>query len=577
MGLAGALLALSLHAAAGFPTLMAGRDDNDSLLRLVEVRDLMAGQGWFDLHQYRMGPQGGFIMHWSRLVDAPIAAIILLGTAMTGSASAGETFALLAWPALLMAAALAFIVRIARTVGGSWALLPALAIGGAALHFGGTFVPGDIDHHNVQLVLTLAAMTALITGRGYVSGIAAGTACALMLAVGMETLPYVAIAGLTAAGVYGLGGRSEAIKAAGFGLGFAATGSAAYVATVPTGAWLAAQCDAYSLPQFSIALISGTGLAVASIAVPHGRSLGRLGALLALALSIAALVVTAFPQCLAGPYAGLDPRLQQFWLGEVSEAQPFWGVFSSDWVKAVRYYVTPVLGLVVLGARLRRHSTAEQWILAAFLAAAYAVSLWEVRGAFFSLPIAAIALAAWVGDWRQRTAMTSDRSAMLRLVLAWLISLDIAWGAVANAASVVLDKTEPARASASQGSCNRSADYAALAAQSPAAVLTISNIGASVLVYTPHRVFAGPYHRNTSGNLLALDAFTGTPEQTQALIHDNRIGIVAICRGNDETSLLASLAPAGFLAAVVRGKPPDWLEKLPQANGEPLELYRVRP
>jgi predicted ATPase len=69
----------------------------------------------------------------------------------------------------------------------------------------------------------------------------------------------------------------------------------------------------------------------------------------------------------------------------------------------------------------------------------------------------------------------------------------------------------------------------------------------------------------------------GTPEQTQAMIHDNRIGIVAICRGNGETSLLASLAPAGFLAAVVHGNPPDWLEKLPQASGEPLELYRVRP
>ena len=48
--------------------------DNDSLLRLVEIRDLLGGQGWFDLHQYRMGPPGGFVMHWSRLVDAPIAA-----------------------------------------------------------------------------------------------------------------------------------------------------------------------------------------------------------------------------------------------------------------------------------------------------------------------------------------------------------------------------------------------------------------------------------------------------------------------------------------------------------------------
>ena len=91
LGLAGALLALCLHAAGGFPTLTAATGDNDSMLRLVEIRDLIAGQGWFDLHQYRMGPQGGFVMHWSRLVDAPIAAIILAVSAFSGKLATGET------------------------------------------------------------------------------------------------------------------------------------------------------------------------------------------------------------------------------------------------------------------------------------------------------------------------------------------------------------------------------------------------------------------------------------------------------------------------------------------------------
>jgi hypothetical protein len=575
LGLAGALLAFCLHALAGFPTLAAANGDNDSLLRLVEIRDLIGGQGWFDLHQYRMGPAGGFVMHWSRLVDATIAAIILAVTALTGKLATGETFALLAWTTPLMAAALAFLLRIARAVGDDWAVVPAFIICAAALHFSGVFAPGDIDHHNVQLTLCLAAITALIVGRSYAAGIAAGAACALMLAVGMETLPYVAVAGLTASATYLLGDRAEAAKAAGFGLGLAGVGLAVFVATVPASNWLAPYCDAYSIPQFAVAAISGLGLAATAASPALGRTLSRrLRALLALGIAVAVIAVTVFPQCLTDPYAGLDPRLQQFWLNQVTEAQPFWRVLSDDWVKAAGIYVTPVLALVVLSLRLRRRGNAPGWILMAFLTAAFAVSLWQARGATFSLPLAAIALAAWIGDWRHRTALTSDRTSMLRMALAWLVSLNVAWSAAAHAASVALGET--ASAATSTGTCERPADYALLAAQPPTTVLAISNLGSPILAHTPHRVMAGPYHRNVIGNLLTLDAFMGTAEQARPTIESNRIGLVAICRGNAETALLTGPAPAGLLAALTRGEPLDWLEKLPQATGEPLDIYRVR-
>ena len=147
-------------------------------------------------------------------------------------------------------------------------------------------------------------MAALITGRSHVAGIAAGAACALMLAVGMEALPYVAAAGLTVSAGYLLGGRAEAAKAAGFGIGFAGVGFAAFLATVPASAWLASQCDAYSLPQFSVAMLSGLGLAAAAVSPAPGRSfVGRLAALLALGVAVAVLAVAAFPQCLAKPMA----------------------------------------------------------------------------------------------------------------------------------------------------------------------------------------------------------------------------------------------------------------------------------
>jgi len=54
------LVVFVLHASSGFITLTNARGDNDSLLRLVEVRDLLAGQGWYDLHQYRLGLVGAW-------------------------------------------------------------------------------------------------------------------------------------------------------------------------------------------------------------------------------------------------------------------------------------------------------------------------------------------------------------------------------------------------------------------------------------------------------------------------------------------------------------------------------------
>ncbi len=54
--------------------------DTDDAMRLVEVRDLLAGQGWYDNVQYRFLPPGGVPSHWSRLVDAPIAGLILAFT-----------------------------------------------------------------------------------------------------------------------------------------------------------------------------------------------------------------------------------------------------------------------------------------------------------------------------------------------------------------------------------------------------------------------------------------------------------------------------------------------------------------
>jgi hypothetical protein len=59
--------------------------DTDDNMRISQVRALLAGQDWFDLRQYKMNWPAGANIHWSRLVDLPIAGLILFGrTFMTG-------------------------------------------------------------------------------------------------------------------------------------------------------------------------------------------------------------------------------------------------------------------------------------------------------------------------------------------------------------------------------------------------------------------------------------------------------------------------------------------------------------
>ena len=577
--LAATLVMLAAHGASGFSSLSDMGGDNDSLLRLVEVRDLLGGQGWFDLHQYRMGPEGGFVMHWSRLVDAPLALIVLAAGALTGSAGTAETVARLLWPTLLYGLTLFFLIRAARRLGGEAALLPAAVISAAALFFTGIFGPGALDHHNVQLMLTVAALSLLMAERRDGRAAALAGACtALSLAVGMETAPYVAVIGLSVAALFVVDAEGERRVAAGFGLGFAGVGAAAFLATVPPSAWGAVTCDAFSAAQFAPAAIAGMELAaIASLPALNASRTRRLAALCTLGIVLAAVVAVLFPQCLASPYAGVDPRLRGLWLDHVSEAQSLPQLLSGDLATVAARYATPLLALVLMAQRLLRGSRQRQDVLvAALLAAAFAVSVWQVRGATFSIPLAAIPLAAWVGAWRRRAEAGGRPGATAKMLAAWLASVNLIWAGAANAAAAMLER-DGAEHGAAQQSCEREADFPALAALPGTTVLAVSNLGSPILAYTGHRVLAGPYHRNVEGNLAVLDMLTGPADAAQDLVRSRDIGLVALCRGNAETAFLAARSPDGLLAALVRSAVPDWLEPVAGTAGQPLELYRVRP
>jgi hypothetical protein len=575
------LMMLAVHAVSGFRTLPDLSGDNDNLLRLVEVRDLLGGQGWFDLHQYRMGPQGGFVMHWSRFVDAPIAAIILAVSAVGGSMAFAEAAAEVAWPSLLFGLTLFFILRSARLFGGERAVLPAAIIGAAALHFIGIFKPGSLDHHNVQLLLTLASLyLLLIAPNNAAASLFSGVCAALMLAVGMETAPFVAVLGLCVAGLFLFNHDGERLVARNFGLGFAGVSAFVFFMTIPASSWGEVQCDAFSVVHFALATLAGLGLAgVASSRFVCGTFGRRLGALGLLGIAVGLVAVVAFPQCLAAPYAELDPRLKENWLDHIEEARSLFWLLAQQPAVAVARYVTPLLGILWLLSRLRGEGWRRQdWLVGAVLIVAFLVSVWQVRGSTFSITLAVIPLSAWVASWRSRAEANPSFRVTAVMVAVWLVSLNAVWTGIAAAATMALEgKSQQAAASQETAlDCQRGEDYAMLAAQPDATVLAVSNLGSPILAFTRHRVFSGPYHRNIQGNLIALDAFMGSSAEARQIAEANGVGLVALCRGNAESRFLATSAPGGLMADLMRGAMPEWLEPMPESTGRPLELYRVR-
>ncbi len=567
--LAIALAALALLRARrrdGFPKLSDTAGDNDSLMRLVEVRDLLAGQGWFDLTQYRMGPPGGFVMHWSRLVDAPIAGL-MLGQAVSGSRAGGEAFALTAWPLLLAGAAMFLLMRIVRRLAGEAALLPAAVIGTAALHYTGQFMPGSIDHHSTQIVLMLATILrssrrrararrgcrrgsgadagdrhgdgALCGGRRPVRGGRLVVERQRRAKHGQAFRPFLR--------------RRRARRTGGDG------GAARLVLCHPATRSRAARRARRCWP--------GWGWRSPRQPLPgHAPPRRRAGRAGSSARAFAALV---FPHCLGDPYAGLDPRLKDFWLGSVIEAQSFPSLaVRTSHARGLLCDAAPGAGLMVAGF-LRLRLGRGELIVAGFLAVGLLVSLWQVRGAMFSLPLATIPLAAWVGRLRLATrrhrpaAQPDDGRGMAGLAVD---HLGMRRGG-RDQLSTPPTRSRLPRRLLRQCRLRR--------ARRPAAgtVLAVSNLGPAILANTPHRVLSGPYHRNVAGDLAGLNAFMGSPGEAEKMVRAEHVTLVANCPGNSETAALAGWAPNGFAAALDAGRVPAWLT--PVGAVRPATIYRV--
>ena len=544
--------------------------DADDSLRLVQLRDLVAGQGWFDLTQYRVNPPTGMAMHWSRLVDAPLWLVYSALAPLFGAARA-ETITLVLVPLLTLLAAMLLAGRLA------WRMLGDAAIGYTCVILAlltavtGQMQPLRIDHHGWQIVAVLAALNGLAARSEKTGGRLAGIAMALGLTISLELLPIAALIGAVLA-LRWLLDRKAKVLCLHYIRTLAVTALLAFAATRGI-ADLAPHCDTLSPAYLAALLAAASGLSLLGLAPPIPR-----GALAIAMAAIAAAAVTALlalaPQCSRGPFVMLDPLVQQFWYANIREGMPVW---RQDLGAALRLVVPPLVGLYAAVQLWRRSSgwLARFWgEYALIMAGALVLGLVVSRSAGFAAALGAIPLGWLLRDWIVRARAMRFAPKRIGLIAAAML---VVMPDLPLMAGRVLDRTGPAASPSAQFVCDIPKAGPALGALAPATIFAPIDNGPILLLHSRHKVVATAHHRAPQALHDVIAAFTADPATAEAIVRGRGARYVAICPGLAEAAIYREAAPQGLMAQLSAGQAPGWLEPVAMPKDSGLLVWAVKP
>lgn len=548
--------------------------DTDDVMRLLQTRDWLAGQAWFDTTQHRGWPAPGYSMHWSRIPDLGLGGLIrLFGLVLPGAVA--ETAALIAWPLIQLGAALVLVGVAARRVGGAPAVAPAMLLFGLLGPAVWLFVPGRVDHHGLQMIGVLAMLAALLhLRRSAIAGALAGLGGALSLCVGLEGLMYWLILCAAAGLVLARDGIAARSAVAAFGLSVAIATPLLAFATNPARYVASQVCDQVALPVLALAVTGGLGLAAAAALSGGLRApLARLAVVTLVGLAAAAAFAWAGPDCLRGPFADVDPRLGPVWLDHVQEARSLPWLLGRLDPFGVAMAVLVAIGLAALGLMLRRRPPLFRHVavVGALLLSAVAVLFLQVRGisyaVAFACPLVAAAMVALARDLG--TPPRHWGAAML----AGLIVVVGAPQVGRLVAGLAAPKSDASAPTAAKG-CFDPDRYAVLAGLRPGLAAAPIDSGPFILAASPLSIMSAPYHRNAEGILAAHQVLAAAPDEARALAARFGVRYVVMCRSG-AILRLKRVAPDGLAARLDAGEVPAWLAPA-AAGGGPVQAYRVR-
>ncbi|MCY7281693.1 MAG: AcrB/AcrD/AcrF family protein [Sphingomonas bacterium] len=550
--------------------------DTDDNMRMSQVRAwLNGGQGWYDLRNYRLNWPDGANMHWSRLVDLPLAGLILLGrTFMTGphAEQLAITIAPLLPLALLIIALCLTIRRLIHPAAWPLAVI-CLFFSGAAM---GQFAPTRIDHHGWQLAFLALAIAGIADPKRARGGATLGIATALSLAIGLESLIYIALAGGTMV-LFWVAERDERRRLATYAASLAGGSALAFVIFASYANRLPV-CDALSPVWLSDALLAGAmlvGLAWWSPAKWQTRLIAAVGA----GIILAGFHAMVWPHCLSR-LEGVSDEVYTLWLSHVREARPIYRVAWRTMVFMLALPVTAVAGFGLLAWHHRDNADLLRRSLGVALPAMAALGLlfWQVRAGpaaqILAIP-GAVALIMLLAP-----LAFASKHAVVRVIGTSLAVLAGAGALVPLIVDNIPEKKETARdrtISKSNASCGSLRAMRPIAKLPAATIFTFGDLAPRLITVTHHRSNMGPYHRNGEAIADSMKIFRGTPDNARAILGKYHADYLLTCPMMSQSTVFMSEAPKGFYAQLAKGQVPAWLDPVDLGPKSPLKLWRVKP
>ena len=546
--------------------------DTDDNMRLMQVRAWLAGQPWYDLRNYRLNPPVGFDIHWSRIVDLPIAGLILFFRLFTSNFWAERLACGIAPLIPLSIAMLGVAATVRRLIHPlAWPLAIVFLLGTAATML--MFLPERIDHHGWQLAMLSLTVAGLCDPHEARGGLMVGLASAVSLSIGLEMLPYCAMAGAILA-LRWVWDRAEATRLAAYALSLGG-GSAIGFAAFASNANYAMRCDALTPVWLSVCVAAGALLFLLARLNLQGRGVRIVLALLAGAAIVAGFV-HFFPQCLGRP-EGVSPELQKNWLDNVREAKPIYKHPFRLGFPIAALPIVGVLGVIVGTWRARRSPALIGWAaVALFVTFACLMLLWQVRAgpAAQLLAVPGATLLGWIVlPW-----LLNHRSMPVRVggtVAAFLLVSGLFAGLIIKYLPVDRPNAYTRRVNGATGNCVRYTVLKALDRYPAQTIFTFVDLGPRLITVTHHDAIAGPYHRNGDAILDVQHAFDGSEAQAHAIVRRHGATLLMVCPNHSESTNYRARNPGGFYDQLAHGEVPAWLTPLPLPRNSPLRLFKV--